>query len=311
VSTEAFEDTPEMQRVEEKIGKGDAWAAIECIFRYLRWKRKSSTPKEWLIFAKHFSKAHFNDFTNRCPITARCRAKPRGYSGDAVVMDYIYGLESGVAGSQPDEVSTALLRHNTNMPAARAVRFRRERFARMMDDVCLQRSGNADILSVASGHFREVALSTKVAKGAFHTVTAFDQDAKSLAVIDRDYKACGITAIQGKVSDLISEAVQFDQDFDLILCGGLYDYLNDATARKLTRSLFLKLKSGGKLQIANFSPDLPDSGYMEGVMDWWLIYRTEEETVACIEYVDRNLVESYTTSYDPDRNICFLEVVRK
>jgi len=311
VSTEAFEDAHEMQRIAKKIHERDAWAAIEGIFRYLRGKRKSSTPKEWLLFAKHFSKAHFNDFTNRCPITARCRAKPRGYSGDAVVMDYIYGLGSEVDGPQPDEVSEALLRHNTDMPAARAVRFRRKLFAGMMDDACLRRGGNADILSVASGHFREVALSTEVAKGSFHTVTAFDHDAKSLAVIDRDYKACGITAIQGKVSELISETVRFDQDFDLILCGGLYDYLNDTTARKLTRSLFLKLKSGGKLQIANFLPDLPDSGYMEGAMDWWLIYRTEEETVACMENVDRSLVESYATSYDPDRNICFLEVLRK
>lgn len=54
----------------------------------------------------------------------------------------------------------------------------------------------------------------------------------------------------------------------------------------------------GKLLIANFAPGIPDRGYMEAMMSWWLLYRNEEDMQALVDVPD-GLVERITIERDP------------
>ena len=63
---------------------------------------------------------------------------------------------------------------------------------------------------------------------------------------------------------------------NLILCPGLFDYLDDATAVATIRCLFNQLARGGELILFQFAPHNPTRAYMEWFANWYLIYRDED-----------------------------------
>lgn len=64
---------------------------------------------------------------------------------------------------------------------------------------------------------------------------------------------------------------------DFIFCTGLFDYLTDADAARLLRTLWQWLSPGGKLLVFNFSPINPTRAYMEWTGNWYLTYRSEQQ----------------------------------
>jgi extracellular factor (EF) 3-hydroxypalmitic acid methyl ester biosynthesis protein len=140
---------------------------------------------------------------------------------------------------------------------------------------------NARVLAVAAGHLREADLSIALQRGKLREVVALDQDAKSLEEVDLRYTTQGmpITTVCAPIRDVISGRYKVE-DFDLIYSAGLYDYLDASTAAMLTHRLFRGLNPGGKLVVTNFLHGTPDLGWMESLMDWYLIYRTQDEVNA-------------------------------
>ena len=100
------------------------------------------------------------------------------------------------------------------------------------------------------------------------------------------------------------------EDLSLIYVLGLYDYLADAVARRLTGVLFHMLASGGKLVLANYAPDSQGRGYMESFMDWTLAYRDEAGLEACTADISKHASAERRTFRDRYSNIVFTELVR-
>jgi hypothetical protein len=63
----------------------------------------------------------------------------------------------------------------------------------------------------------------------------------------------------------------------LLLCPGLFDYLDDEAAAKMLRCLAEQLAPGGRLIVFQFAPHNPTRAYMEWFANWYLIYRTQAE----------------------------------
>jgi extracellular factor (EF) 3-hydroxypalmitic acid methyl ester biosynthesis protein len=64
---------------------------------------------------------------------------------------------------------------------------------------------------------------------------------------------------------------------DLLYCAGLYDYLPDPVAQRLTAVLYGLLKPGGRLYLGNLS-EAPDTSWMmDYVLAWHLLYRTSDD----------------------------------
>jgi hypothetical protein len=64
---------------------------------------------------------------------------------------------------------------------------------------------------------------------------------------------------------------------DLLFCPGLFDYLDDAAAIAMLRTLYQHLRPGGRLTIFQFAPHNPTRAYMEWMANWYLIYRDAAE----------------------------------
>lgn len=210
-----------------------------------------------------------------CPFTHRAFHKPRGYAGDAVMLDHMYGLT--LAFPHPASPGGRLYAYTTNSPAAQAVRARRSRLAALIDRAAARRP-DARIVALAAGHGRELGQSEAVRRGESITFVAVDQDQESLGELSRSYPDVQVEPVTGNIRDVITGDLTFDAD--VVYAAGLFDYLPDSAARRLTTRMAQMLRPGGEMLIANFVPDCPDIGFMEACMDWRLITRTEAQVRA-------------------------------
>ena len=112
---------------------------------------------------------------------------------------------------------------------------------------------------------------------------ALDQDELSLQVVQNELSDRGVIPVCSSIKALFRGELAREK-FDFIYSTGLYDYLDDRVATKLTHRMFEMLNPGGRLVVANFLPDIWGAGYMETFMDWKLIYRTAEEMAAVAVY---------------------------
>jgi hypothetical protein len=171
------------------------------------------------------------------PLTRRARDKPRGYPGDADLLDLIYGEAELPEGTT--ELGRAIYRSNVTSSPCRSVRERRYLLARYLDEAARRKPGACRVLSVACGHLREVSSCRAFGQGLIGELVAMDQDERSIARVERDLASTSATA--------------------------------------LTSRLFDALAPGGTLLLGNFCPETEDAGYMESFMDWRLLYRRDDD----------------------------------
>lgn len=292
-------------------GNGDdISAAFAMLCQELYETRRSLSTAEWQEFASVACREHpLHALLAQDPLTARAFDKPRGYAGDAVMLDLVYAAEDGY---QPADIarSTPLGQHiyraTLQAPAAQAVRNRRRLIVEKLDEVAA-RVAQPHIFSLACGHLREAQHASAVREGRIGRYIAMDQDAESLAIVDRESGPHGVEAVHGSVRDILRG--RFDLGgFDLIYAAGLYDYLSTPLAQRLTEKLFAMLNPGGHLLLANYLPDIATAGYMEAFMDWWLIYRSGREILQLAETLPEPAIESLCVYPDDTRNIGFLEI---
>jgi len=297
-----------LDTVDEAIAAGRLSAGLENLFDELSLRREDE-PETWPDFARSCLSHPLRHVLHQDPFTYRAFSKPRGYAGDAVMMDYIYGLgEAGRAAREATPMGRAIFTHMGTRPSARAVRYRRELLAGLIDGAASK--GGTRVFALAAGHLREAEISRAVSSGAIQDYIAMDQDEASLAVVDRDYAALGVRAIPGSVRQIVGRKVELGQ-FDFVYAAGLFDYLGAPVATALTGRLFEMTRPGGSLLIPNFAVGARDCGYMESFMDWHLIYRTHADMQAMASALPANEVSSVGIFDDPDKTITFLLVNKR
>ncbi|MGF9567470.1 class I SAM-dependent methyltransferase [Neorhizobium sp. JUb45] len=245
------------------------------------------------------------------PLTRWSWDKPRGYSGDASLLDLIYRhdcVSDMIAGAS--ERGRALFEYTSTAPSSQANWDRRDILARFVDEVAAEKGPETEVLSIAAGHLREVECSQAAKNGGLKRYVALDQDPVSIGTITRDYAKMGVEAIDGSVRQVLAKRIDPGQ-FDLVYASGLYDYLVDKVAIKLTQRALDMLKPGGTFLFANYSYPIVVDGYIETFMNWQLLLRSEADMWniihACSEGGD------YETSvfFGKNRNIVYGVMKRK
>jgi hypothetical protein len=278
---------------------------LEDLFADLSFRRDDDA-EGWTEFTRACLNHPLRRLLHQDPFTYRAFSKPRGYAGDAVMMDYIYGLgEASTAARSATPLGRAIFAHMGTRPSARAVRYRRRLLAGLIDRTA-SRGGDA-VFALAAGHLREVELSRAVQNGQIARFVAMDQDEASLSVVAGDYARLGLSAVAGSVRDILSGRAQ-PGTFDFVYAAGLFDYLNASVATALTRKLLDMTRPGGMLLIPNFKTGADDTGYMEAFMDWRLIYRNHDEMRALAESLPQGAIADVDLFDDDDETIAFLLV---
>lgn len=222
--------------------------------------------------------------------------KPLGYSGDFTMMNYIYDYHRGnYLGNSSYE---KLVNHYTcNIPIS-CSNIKRKAYLKAKILEALDKNDLPRILSVAPGPARELIEALEegkinkplVFKCLDHEKTALRHIEDTLGKIDPAKKRnLSVEFILRNVTSLIrdKEFRQKLQNFDLIYAFGIYDYLSDKMASRLTREFFQLLAKGGQLII--FNAGYNNDGYRayyELLGEWDLIHRTREEILSWTKEID-------------------------
>ncbi|HKG93789.1 MAG TPA: hypothetical protein VKA84_17910 [Gemmatimonadaceae bacterium] len=291
----------------EKIQDGMAAEGMDELVLGLRAMRDSYPTEQWHRFAQSDCLRHpIRRMVHQDPFTRRSFDKPRGYPGDAGILDLIYGVVPVPAGTTA--MGSEVYSYTRWAPACDSVRARREILARTIDRLA-DEVERPRILSLACGHLREAQCSAAAAAGRLGAFYAVDHDAESLALIQREHAGLGITTVNNTVRGVVTGKVRY-ADLDLAYAAGLYDYLGLPVATAVTRALLGMTRPGGRVIVANFAPNLVDIGYMESYMAWNLIYRDEAGMQEIADGLPAAEVASSRTFRDGHGNVVYLEVTR-
>jgi extracellular factor (EF) 3-hydroxypalmitic acid methyl ester biosynthesis protein len=290
----------------DAIVSGDVHDAMNRLRTTLRELRSQLPPEDWRTVGEEARRHPLHRLLLESPFTRRAYEKPRGYAGDAVLMDLIYGLAP--PGDDLSPLGGMLYGYEFDSPCFQSVRTRRAMLAREIDSVARTRQ-SARVLSVASGHLREVEWS-RAARSGVVAITALDQDRDSLGCIERRYGRYRVSTMAATIGDLLRRSVRL-AEFDLAYAAGLYDYLDDDLARTLTATLFRMLAPGGRLLIANFTPATNDAAFMETFMDWRLVYRTPRQVRALADSIPPAEVAAIDQFSDENQHVAYVRVVKR
>lgn len=296
-----------LDRIHLELTTGDALLALDRLFVELRTLRGVMKPEEWRRFAKETAIQHpLCKLLHQDPMISRSYEQPRGYAGDAELIDYIYRIRRPEAA--PPRVEEIFDYFTTARPASLAVQNRRRVVARRLDGLLRAPRGLRRVLSVACGHLREGHLSRAFLGKQLDEVVALDADALSLECLERNFPDHQVTPVQASVTSLLRRE---EASFDFVYSSGLYDYLEDRLATKLTACLFERLRPGGHLLICNFLPQIFDAAFMESYMGWDLIYRSPSDFAALASTIDEDEVASRRVFCDSHDAVVYLEVEKR
>ncbi|MCC4297234.1 class I SAM-dependent methyltransferase [Aurantimonas coralicida] len=250
---------------------------IERLATSLHLLRRKTTAAVWQELVAIAQGHTVMEYLLQDPLTHWSFTKPRGYSGDAGLLDIYYKHSSMInAVDHCTTLGQEIYDYTSNVPACAAGRERRRILANMVDETADRTGGRAEILSVAAGHLRESEICESLNAGQIKRWVALDQDPISVGTMIRDLATTVVEPVNGSVLGLLRRSYKLGT-FDLVYASGLYDYLQHKTAVKLTKRLADMLKPGGTLMFANFSDEIVSDGYMEAFMDWPLILRSADE----------------------------------
>jgi hypothetical protein len=305
-----FTSLTALDSVCDKMLAGRVDEGMYELLPFLQETRLQLDDARWAEFARRCLEHPLCEMVHQDPFTYRAFAKPRGYAGDAVLLDFIYGREEGwPVPPQTTELGQQIFDFTTNSSACEGVRARRGIIADRLDQLAEQ-IYRPHVMSIACGHLREALLCSALKRRKIGRLVALDTDAESLAEVKKCHGRLGVEAIQGSIRQLLCRKVHLGQ-FDFVYATGLFDYLALTAAQRLIWRMFQMLRSRGRLLVANFLPGIRDVGYMETYMGWKLRFRTRLEMMELSAEIPQAQIHDIRITAEENQNIIFLEITRE
>jgi SAM-dependent methyltransferase len=213
---------------------------------------------------------------HRSPFVARAQDWPRGYQGDFETIEYLCDGLNHV--NVEDAVGYCIEEYTLN---SRISQQHRNKVQLQADVIlkCCQSKKASRVLSIGCGGARDLRMIGSLLENSDAEFVLCDSDADALefARSQLGLLADRSTFVHGKVPRVVNRLRSFGR-FDLIVAGGLFDYLPDRWIELMLSELWqYLLNDGGQLFFTNIAFNNPYRVWMEYLADWSLIERSEED----------------------------------
>ena len=210
----------------------------------------------------------------RSPFVHRLQTWPRGYPGDFETVEWL--CDAGNR-AEADTVPWALEQCALQSPLAQQHRNKVGLQGRAILSTLVAKPAGR-IASIGCGGCRDLSLIQDYVPPTHGSFVLVDADADALAFarerLDRLEGRC--TFILGRVPRALAR-VQGAGPFDLVVAGGLFDYLPDRWAVATLTAARELLGPGGRMFLSNIARGNPFRPWIEYLADWWLIERDEAD----------------------------------
>jgi SAM-dependent methyltransferase len=238
------------------------------------------------------------------PLVRRIQTWPRGYPGDFETIELL--CEGAAGGGQAHPLERACLA----TPPAQQHRNKVAWQAQQLLAAALARPG-ARLLSVACGGSRDVASIAPSLRGRGVALVLNDADPDALALSSRRAAAAraAVTTVPGDVFRAVRKLARLPA-FDVVVAGGLFDYLDDRSATWLLSRLRALVAPGGALCFTNLAPGSPYAGWLDHLAGWTMIYRDEAAVTRLLRAAGAGPEEAIEVSRDPTGHALLVRCVR-
>jgi CRP-like cAMP-binding protein/SAM-dependent methyltransferase len=222
-------------------------------------------------------------YVSKTRLGERLYSKPRGYGGDFSALELIYQNEPSGSGPLGPLLDRCLLESS----AIRALRGRRgivvEEIRKTVDAAGAAGRGTARVMSIACGPATEI-FDVFAALGDKSRLepTLIDVDFQALLHVSELAYGHGLKDhVHSTVKNLVYLALGRGEleapEQDLVYSLGLIDYFNDNMVLRVIDHVHGVLRPGGRILLGSFHPRNPSKAFLDHVLEWPLIHRTEDE----------------------------------
>jgi extracellular factor (EF) 3-hydroxypalmitic acid methyl ester biosynthesis protein len=209
----------------------------------------------------------------------RLQEWPRGYQGDYETIEKLYFAVP----ESPDEFGRLLDHAAFNLPICQQHRNKIAQQCEEIRRVCHDKDAPR-ILVVASGGAIDAWQARADLERASATVVFNDIEDDALRLIRERFGASRVCQhyVAGNMFRKRRELTRLGK-FDLILCGGLFDYVDMRHIQSFVRALFDDaLTDQGCMFFTNLADHNPYRYFIETVCAWEMQYRSEEDMVRAV-----------------------------
>lgn len=217
-------------------------------------------------------------YISKTRLGERLYSKPRGYGGDFSALELIYRNQPSGSGPLGPLLDRCLL----ESWAIRALRGRRKIVAEEIRKT-VDAAGTARVMSIACGPATEIFdVFAELDDKARLEPTLIDVDFQALLHVSELAYGLGLKdQVSSTIKNLVYLALGRGEleasDQDLVYSLGLIDYFNDNMVLRVIDHVHGVLRPGGRMLLGSFHPRNPSKAFLDHVLEWPLIHRTEDE----------------------------------
>lgn len=242
---------------------------------------------------KSFAQRELHPLMLISPFVHRTYTKPLGYAGDYEMVNMI--LRNGDEG--PNIYSRIVNAFVLAREPAEAHRNRIEFLVDLLQKEAAkakQRGRKFRVLNIGCGPARETERfirETAESERGEYTLLDFNDETLAYARkrLENACRDAGRTPelkfVHKSIHDLLKESSRGEEpeeQWDLVFCAGLFDYLSDKICKRLLKLFHRWTVDGGRVAATNVHSRNPIRMFMEHLLEWYLIYRNEESFAALV-----------------------------